>query len=109
MSAETIIDQGYLQQWVNQNLDQKAIEDQLQQKGFDHAVIASYVKAYRKLRNSKKQFNGFLFAGLGAFLGFLSCVLSIINPVPELYTTFLFGLTSIAILLACYGLYLLFE
>jgi len=53
--------------------------------------------------------NGFLFAGLGAVIGFISCLLSIINPVPELYNVILFGLTSVAILLICLGLYFLFE
>lgn len=109
MTANITIDENTLQQWNNDNLAHEAVAELLQNKGFDTDTIATYVKAYKRLRNSKKQFNGFLFTGLGAFLGFLSCVLSIINPVPELYTVFLFGLTSVAILVICYGLYLIFE
>jgi hypothetical protein len=47
--------------------------------------------------------------GSGAFLGFLSCVLTLINPVPELYNLILYGLTSIAIIIIVLGLYLVFE
>jgi hypothetical protein len=46
---------------------------------------------------------------IGAFTGFISCVLSLINPIPELYGIFLYGLTSLAIILALIGLYLLLE
>jgi hypothetical protein len=47
--------------------------------------------------------------GLGAFLGFISCVLSLTNPIPELYNVILFGLTSVAILIIVVGMYFLFE
>lgn len=57
----------------------------------------------------KKQFNGFFCMGLGAFLGFISCVLSLTNPIPELYNVILYGLTSIAILIIVVGMYFLFE
>ncbi|MBK6399866.1 MAG: hypothetical protein IPF75_16835 [Bacteroidetes bacterium] len=59
--------------------------------------------------NAIRQKRGFTFAATGAVLGFVSCVLSQTNPVPELYHIILYGLTSIAILLIFAGLYFIFE
>jgi hypothetical protein len=59
--------------------------------------------------NAIRQKRGFAFAGGGAVLGFISCVLSLTNPVPELYDVILYGLTSVAIILIFIGLYFIFE
>jgi hypothetical protein len=47
--------------------------------------------------------------GIGAFLGFISCVCTIINAVPALYNAILYGLTAIAITIIFVGLYFVFE
>jgi hypothetical protein len=109
MPQHAIVDTALVQQWIASNAELKAVEEQLQQKGFDKELIAAHISEYKRARYSKRMFNGFICAGLGAFLGFVSCVLTIINPVPELYNIILFGLTSVAILLICLGLYFLFE
>lgn len=109
MSHISSFDQKIIQQWLAAKLDFKDAEKEMLDKGLDAETVSTNLKEYKRLRNANKQFTGFICMGLGAFLGFLSCVLSIINPVPELYTVFLFGLTSIAILVIVYGLYLVFE
>ena len=109
MSRTSSIDQKIIQQWLIAKLDYKVAEKEMLEKGLDRDAISTNLKEYKHLRNANKQFAGFICMGLGAFLGFISCVLSIINPVPELYSLFLFGLTSIAILVIVYGLYLVFE
>ncbi|KYP16304.1 hypothetical protein [Flavihumibacter sp. CACIAM 22H1] len=62
-----------------------------------------------KTNTAKRQFAGFLLMGIGAFIGFISCVLSLLNPIPELYNLILYGLTSVAIVVALIGLYLVLE
>lgn len=52
---------------------------------------------------------GIKFVTLGAIIGFSSCVCSLCNPIESLYYINLYGIASIAILLAFYGLYLIFE
>lgn len=59
----------------------------------------------RKKRTAK----GIKFVALGAIIGFSSCVCSLCNPIESLYYINLYGVASIAILLAFYGLYLIFE
>jgi hypothetical protein len=103
------IDKDLLQQWMLQKLEPAAITESLSAQGHDESAIRAYLNAYRKLRNEKKQFIGFLVTGAGALLGFISCVLSLVNPIPELYNVILFGVTSVAILLIVAGMYLVFE
>ncbi len=109
MSYATTIDANMIQQWIVSKAQPETIEQDLTLKGLDGESIKAYLKEFRRQKNAKKQFNGFFCAGLGAVLGFISCLLTIINPIPELYNAILFGLTSIAILVICYGLYLIFE
>lgn len=103
------IDGDIIQQWISARLEPSAVEKELIAKGLDAETILMHLKEFKRIRNSKRQFNGFVCLGLGAFMGFISCVLSIINPVPELYNFILFGLTSVAVLIVFAGLYFLFE
>ncbi len=57
----------------------------------------------------KRLNQGIKLLAVGAVLGFLSCVLSIWNPIPAMYYIVLYGVTSIAILLIMIGLYYIFE
>ena len=98
-----------IQQWVADNLDLQKVEKNLQALGYDEELINENLKEFKRAKFAKRQFSGFVYLGVGAFWGFLSCVLTLINPIPELYNWILFGLTSISILLICLGLYKLFE
>jgi|GEM_PF-445108 len=109
MSYTATVDAATIQQWITAKLEPHAIEQELLVKGFDATAISTHLKEYRRLKNAKRQFTGFVCMAVGAFLGFISCVLTILNPIPELYNLILFGLTSVAILVICLGLYFVFE
>ncbi len=109
MSYSPTIDMNLIQQWFIEKLDPKTLEQKLHEKGWDQETVLTHLKEYRKLCCAKRQFTGFMFLGAGAFLGFISCLLSVFNPIPSLYYPILYGLTSIAIGLLFYGLYLVFE
>ncbi len=109
MSYSVSVDQETIQQWISAKLEPKAVEKELISMGMDDADIASNLQAFKRLRNAKRQVNGFICMGLGAFIGFISCILSALNPIPELYNVILFGLTSVAILIVFLGMYFLFE
>lgn len=101
--------QDQLQQWSQQQLSPKGLEELLVANGLDPQTIEAYVNAYKKHRNAKKQFAGFFYMALGAFLGFLSCVLTLLDVAPEYASLILFGLTTVGILLIVAGMYILFE
>jgi hypothetical protein len=109
MSNTVSIDQVTIQQWVTAKLEPKAVEEQLLATGMDEAAVATHLRAFRQLKNAGRQLNGFICLAVGALLGFISCMLSVFNPIPELYNVILFGLTSISISIICLGLYFLFE
>ncbi len=98
-----------IDKWVAENLGIQKVEQNLISLGYDEQTIEAYLRDFKKIKYAKRQSNGFTYLGVGAFLGFLSCVLSLINPIPELYNWILFGLTSISILIICIGLYNIFE
>jgi len=108
MSSQ-FLNSSVIQNWVKGNLNIQKIEQNLVALGYDKQVIDAYLVEFKKAQNTKRRFKGFICLGAGAFLGFLSCVLTLINPVPELYNLILFGLTSISILIICLGLYNIFE
>lgn len=105
----TITDSSAIQQWLTDKLDTDTIREQLQQKGLTEEEISHSLQAFKKARYARRQFAGFIYLGVGAFLGFISCVLTLVNPIPALYDYILYGLTSIAVTLMIVGLYQLFE
>ncbi len=98
-----------LEHWLSLNYSAEQVASELKAKNLDDASIEYYVKEYKKQRSTKQQFNGFICLGVGAFLGFISCVLSILNPFPEFYYSILFGFTGLAICVIMAGLYFIFE
>lgn len=105
----TTIDQSTLQQWLAEKLDVQAVESRLHGLGLDAESVRQYLCEYRKCCLAKRQFIGFVYLAVGAVTGFISCVLTLINPVPSLYEVILYGMTSVAIILIMIGLYYLFE
>ena len=98
-----------IQEWLSEKLDEEKVEQKLLALGYDEMTKMAYLKEFKKIRNAGRQRRGFIYLGVGGFLGFISCVLTLTNPVPELFNWILFGLTSISILLICRGLYSVFE
>jgi hypothetical protein len=109
MSPIAALDQSVIKQWMVEKLDCEIIEQRLLANGLELELIAQYLKEYKRHCIAKRQYRGFIFCASGAFLGFVSCILTVFNPVPELYNYILYGLTSVAIMLIFAGLYFLFE
>ena len=111
MQVNTIstLDQTQIKQWITERFSVQKIEELLQSKGFDPEAIALHIKEFNKQRYELRRAKGFVYASSGAVLGFVGCVLAILNPLPELYYLGLYGFTSLAAILIFIGLYLLFE
>jgi ABC-type Co2+ transport system permease subunit len=109
MPVTAALDTAIIQQWIIAKQTPDTIRQQLCNNGMDDDTVAAYLKEYRKLRNAKRQFNGFICMAVGALLGFISCVLTLTNVFPALYNVFLYGLTMLAITIVFIGLYLVFE
>jgi hypothetical protein len=62
-----------------------------------------------KNKQASRTSKGLKWLMTGAVLGFFSCICSICNPIESLYYVNLYGISSVAVLMAFYGLYLIFE
>lgn len=109
MSYATTLDANAIREWMMAKMEPQAVEEQLKAKGLEADSIIAYLKEYKKQCCAARQFKGFIWLGIGAFLGFISCLLSVTNPIPEYYYHILYGLTSVALVMIFVGLYYIFE
>lgn len=109
MPYATPVNPAVIQEWIAGKLEISTLRQDLVDKGWNEETITAHLAEFRKAKYGKRQFTGFICLGAGAFLGFISCILTLVNPVPELYNLILYGLTSIAMVFIFFGLYYLFE
>lgn len=103
------IDENICRQVLSLKLPADTLEAELHKRGIAADQIAEYQKAIKKMRYEKRRTTGFIFMAAGAFLGFLSCVLTISHALPNMYDFIMYGLTSIAVCMVVLGLYYVFE
>lgn len=89
--------------------DIASFKAEMEALGYDEETINEKIKESKKQKLASRQSNGFICLATGATLGFISCLLTVLNPIPEIYYWVLYGLTSTAILIICLGLYFVFE
>lgn len=109
MSYTTSVNTDLLQQWIADRLDVQKVKERLTAMGYDEEKASLHLREFKKLKYGKRQFTGFVCLAAGAFIGFLSCLLTLLNPVPGLYNWTLYGLTSVSVLIIVLGLYYVME
>jgi hypothetical protein len=110
MSATLSLRQELLQQWMRERASAEAIRTQLQAEQADESTIEAYVAAFKKSCTEARLWRGFLCIAIGAFIGFLSFLLTFLEALPESWYAFtFFGLTTAGISVICLGLYYLLE
>lgn len=109
MSTNPKISPSVIQQWLSEHLGINEVEERLLTLGHDDVSIAAHLQEFKKVKYAKRQNAGFVYVAIGAILGFISCVITMINPLPDWNDIFLYGLTSIAIVIVFIGFYLIFE
>jgi hypothetical protein len=98
-----------LVQALKGNWELELLQEKLSLDGHDQISIDLLLREFKKMRNAKRQQIGFVYLGVGAFIGFMSCLLTILNPFPDYFNLILYGLTSVAVTIAFVGLYYIFE
>jgi len=63
----------------------------------------------KRLLHADRSARGIRWLSVGALLGFFSCICSICNPIESIYYINLYGVSSLAVGIAFYGLFLIFE
>lgn len=109
MSYTPSVNADLFQQWIAGGLDIQKVKENLAAMDYDEETISLHLREFKKLKYGKRQFAGFVCLAAGALIGFLSCLLTLINPIPGLYNWTLYGLTSVAVLIIVLSLYYLLE
>ena len=78
--------------WTSGNFSEEKITEELLLKGFDTQQISDLLIQFKKERNDERQKIGFIITALGAFFGFLSCVFTMLDLIPEWRGFMLYGL-----------------
>jgi magnesium-transporting ATPase (P-type) len=109
MKDSTSIDDRRLKDWLDRKCSFEQVSNEMIQSGIKEEEIKDILSAYKKYQSDRRQKPGFICMSAGAFIGFLSCVLTMTDLLPALTGFFLYGLTTIAICVVLYGCYLVFE
>lgn len=109
MSETFVINENICRQLLSLKLTPAAVEEELHRKGIDPAYIGEYQKEIKRIRYVQRRSTGFVCMAAGAFLGFLSCVLTITHALPHLFDFIFYGLTIAAVSIVVLGLYYVFE
>lgn len=103
------IDESICQQILSLKPAPGSVEQELYKRGIQAAYIAKYMEEIKRMRNAKRRSTGFVCMAAGAFLGFLSCVLTITHALPHMFDFIFYGLTTVAVCVVVLGLYYVFE
>lgn len=60
-------------------------------------------------RRNERTANGWKCMALGASIGFIGCVLTMLDIIPEARDLWMYGLTTIGVIIAFLGCYLVLE
>ncbi|MBP6624615.1 MAG: hypothetical protein KA198_05550 [Chitinophagaceae bacterium] len=95
--------------WDHQHATQESIKNELHIKGYPHEQVEEILSLYKKKKLQERTQKGLWLIGIGLIIGFLSCVFTLMELLPDLRNFILYGLTSIAILFVIIGGYFVFE
>lgn len=109
MTTSIELNSQEIQMWIKNNFNEIEIENHLKNKGLQNDEIVNYIKEYKRTKYAQQQTTGFILLAIGSLTGFIGFILTVLNPLPSLYNFFLIGLTSIAAIIICIGLYCLLE
>ena len=95
--------------WKFQGFTDEQISELLQEKGLPEIAITEILSLYKKKLREERSQKGFTLMVLGALLGFISCLLTLLGVLPEYREFIMVGLTTLAICIAVWGCYYVFE
>lgn len=107
LSATSFTDQ--FAAWQFQGYSEEQISMLLQERGLSEGLISEIQMLYRKKLREDRSTKGFYMMVLGAVLGFISCVLTLTGVLPEYREFIMVGMTTLAICIAVWGCYYVFE
>ncbi len=109
MAETTSINPSVIEHWIRSNFDSDRIREQMVSQGHDEISIEAHILEFKKKKQLRKQGVGFIYIAVGSVIGFIGCVIAMVNPVPEFYHWLLYGFGTTSVLIIFIGLYQVFE
>jgi hypothetical protein len=97
------------QQWHERRISKSQLFEELREQALSPDEIAVVWDKYSRYRVDRRSAQGWIWMFTGGAMGLVSCVLTILDFLPELRGVFMYGLTTLAISMALYGCYLVME
>lgn len=94
---------------ITSTTDSTEIIRRLKEKFNDTVDAEEIEKALIELKLEKRTMVGWVLMAIGSIIGFFSMVLTVMEVMPEWRNFIMYGLTTIAILIAFAGCYFVFE
>ena len=102
-------DETLFRRWQQLNFSKSLVREELRNQGLSAEEITSVLEDYARYRIARRNTMGWIMMFTGGFLGLVSCVLTMLDPLPDFRGLFMYGFTSIAVTMAFYGCYLVME
>lgn len=102
-------DETLFRSWQQRNVSKAVVQEELNNQGFSLEEITSMLEDYNRYRIARRNTMGWTLMGLGGLLGLVSCIFTMLDPMPVIRGFFMYGLTSLAVVMALYGCYLVME
>lgn len=98
-----------IQMMVAKGANEEEIFRELSLHGISEEEARHIINSWKKEKAAHQQKNGLTLLVIGSFACFVSCVLTIADVFPALNNFFLYGLTSMGVVVVFGGLVLVFE
>ncbi len=95
--------------WHQRKSTKSHVWVELQQQGLSEADITAAWNDYTQYRMGKRISLGWVLMFGGGAAGLMSCILTMIDPLPELRWLFMYAFTTAAVSVSLYGCYLVME
>lgn len=109
MQLQLPVQSQIIDQWMIQSRKQEALLEELRHRGHSEEVIEAYIAAWKKRRYAARRFNATIMIGIGGLMGFIGCVMLMLDISKSLFYPMLYGTSIAATVLICWGFYLLME
>lgn len=98
-----------IQMMIQKGATEQEIISELVSHGVTEEEAKDILTSWKKKKIATKQKNGLTLLVIGSIACFISCVLTIADVFPTLNNFFLYGLTSMGVVVVFGGLVLVFE
>jgi len=109
MEQTQTTNEALFRRWQQLKISRALGHEELLNQGYSAEEIPSILEDYTRYRVARRNTMGWIMMFTGGFLGLVSCVLTMLDPLPEMRGVFMYGFTTVAVTMAMYGCYLVME